>query len=98
MIILQEKPTPAERPKPATPNKPHLAGNQPPILAFKPELKQRVGKGPGPSQPGKRKTALVIAAHQTDVEGEVPVAEGDLITVTGEGTFSALRIMSPTNM
>lgn len=87
-LILQAKPTPVERSKPATGNKPSAAGKQPPILAFKPELKQRVAKGAGPSKPGQRKTALVIACHETDVEGEVSVSEGDLITITGEGMFN----------
>ncbi|XP_041482218.1 bromodomain-containing protein 4-like isoform X2 [Lytechinus variegatus] len=80
----EEKPPPSEKPKPATPNKHTPAGNQPPILAFKPDLKPRAAKGPGPGQPGKRKTALVIASRETDVEGEVSVSEGDLITITGE--------------
>ncbi|XP_003726751.2 uncharacterized protein LOC576602 isoform X1 [Strongylocentrotus purpuratus] len=83
-VQKEAKPTPVERSKPATADKPAAAGKQPPILAFKPELKQRVAKGGGPSKPGQRKTALVIASHENDVEGEVSVSEGDLITITGE--------------
>ncbi|XP_071476505.1 uncharacterized protein [Diadema antillarum] len=84
-VQKEEKPSLPKRPEGnGKPSSNSGLGGKPPILAFRPDIKSNQAPGGGSGPKGHRKTALVIQSYDSDVEGEISVSEGDLVTVLNE--------------